>query len=121
MRHSESVHLTRFPSEVCFNGDVIMAPCEQCSFCQSDRSMNDIVKVDMICLIPPSPLSLHDETLPVCDPVWDIDNLTFSLSHTVQLLSLVHLLVKLLPNAIQMKNVPHVKIVLFTQFSYQYS
>ena len=56
------------------------APCELCSFCQSDRSMNDIVKVDMICLILPSSISLpiQNETQPVCDPVWDIDNLTFS-------------------------------------------
>ena len=43
--------------------------------------MNDIVKVDMICLILPYSISLplQNETQPVCDPVWDIDNLTFSL------------------------------------------
>ena len=58
--------------------------------------MNDIVKVDMICLILPSSISLplQNETQPVCDPVWDIDNLTFSLFLPEELFSLVYLLFK---------------------------
>ena len=96
VRHWESVHLARFSSKLWFNGDVITYSSLWAAQLLSEwqvyewhcESGYDLFDSPSLCLTP------HNETLPVSDPVWDIDNLTFSLFLPEELFSLVYLLFK---------------------------
>ena len=71
-----------------------------------------------------SPLSPHNETLPVCDPVWDIDNLTFSLFLPEDFFSIVYLLFNpaLSKKVTYNKKVWHLlRAEVFGIFTYQYT